>query len=137
MTHPSRETAAALPLPQFNDERDPAADAPHVAVSTLDYSGKVSDRSALRHLGWCYGQDIALVIAEGVVKITEKRGGGHAITAHGYLRLPAEIRTCARINRHDRILLIAIRESQALLIYPPLQAAAALRSFTPSVWQQR
>ncbi len=137
MTYVSRETVTALPLPQFNDTRDPTADTPHVAVSTLDYSGKVADRSALRHLGWSYGQHITLVITDGVVKITEKRGGEYVIAAYGYLRLPAEIRTCARINRHDRIVLIAIRESRALLIYPPVQAAAALRSFTPSVWQQR
>lgn len=133
----SREAPAALPLPQFNDEHEPTADAPHVAVSTLDHSGKVADRSALRHLGWCHGQRITMVITEGIVKIAEKSDGGQLIAAHGYLRLPAEIRTGARINRHDRILLIAIRESRALLIYPSMRAATALRSFTPLVWQQR
>lgn len=137
MIYTPQESTIALPLPRFNDEHESTLPAAHVAVSTFDSCGKVADRSALRYIDWRCGQHITFIIADGVVKITEKQGGKYVIEQHGYLRLPAEIRTCARINRRDRLLLLAIREFRTLLIYPSVQAVAALRSFTPLVWQQR
>ena len=124
---------AALPLPQFNEGYGSAFPAAHIAVSTLDNCGKLADRSALRHLGWDSGQHVSLTIAEGIVGVAEKRDSKHVIERHGYLRLPAEIRTCARINHRDRLLLIAIRDLRVLLVFPPGQVVAALRPFIPLV----
>ncbi|WP_146097744.1 hypothetical protein [Nocardia nova] len=137
MTNTVLGTITTIPLPQFDDEHGSIYPSIHIAVSTLDNCGKVADRSANKYLGWRCGKRIKLTIVDGIVKVTETRRGRNAIAKGDYLRIPSETRTCARINRGDRLLLIAIREPRALLIYPSAQVFAAIRPSISLVWQDR
>ena len=137
MTSTHQERTAALPLPQLDDRPKSPLPAVHVAVSTMDSCGRVADRSALRYLGWRSGTRIDFAILDGIVTVTEQQSGPYALAEHDYLRMPAEVRTCARIDCHDRLFLLAVGERGALLIYPTVQLITALRSFTPELWGRK
>lgn len=131
-----RESTAALPLPRFNDWHESGLPAAHFAVSTMDDCGRLAERSALRHLGWHCGQAIDFVVVDGTVVISRCQRSRYVLAERDYLRIPADVRACARINRDDRLLLVAICELGTLLIYTPAQAVAALKEFSPLAWRQ-
>jgi hypothetical protein len=125
-----------LPLPRVDSVGGPTTPAAHMAVSTMDSFGRLADRSSLRHLGWNSGQRVGFTIVNAVVVVSGSANGPDAISDRGYLRLPAQVRHCARIERSDRLLLAAIREFGMLAIFPPSAASAALWAFDPTVWTQ-
>ena len=133
----SRGASTMLPMPKLQEDSERDFPSAHIAVSTLDNCGKVADRSALRYLGWRSGQHITFVVVEGMIKITEALHGRNAIAKHGYLRIPSDMRICARLDQQDRLFLIAIREYRLLLICPSSWAFAAIRPSIPLVWRQR
>ncbi|WP_327096021.1 hypothetical protein OIE68_39715 [Nocardia vinacea] len=102
----------------------------------MDNFGRLADRSSLRHLEWHSGQRVGFTIVNAVVVVFDNANGPDVISDRGYLRLPAQVRHCARIEHSDRLLLAAIPEFGGLAIFPPAAASAALWAFDPTVWTQ-
>lgn len=124
----------ALPLPRFPDQRGFSSVATHLASSTMDDRGRLANRSAVRSLGWHRGQTIDFTVADGVITVAEQEDSPRAIGVHDFLRIPFEVRICARIDRRDRVLLVAVIDRRVLMIYSSAQVLAALRSCSPQGW---
>jgi hypothetical protein len=90
----------------------------YYAVSAIDGSGRLSDRSALLELDWPPGTPVAISVAGDLVVTEVRRTGPCRVTARGYLRLPAAVRHAARIRAGDRVLLAADNDQGLLVAYP-------------------
>ncbi|WP_328418598.1 AbrB/MazE/SpoVT family DNA-binding domain-containing protein [Micromonospora sp. NBC_00389] len=88
------------------------------ALSAVDKSGRVADRSILRALGWV--PDTRLHIREhtGIIVASATTHGVHCVGEPGYLHLPLAVRRWCRLAAGDRVLLAADRGSGVLMAYP-------------------
>lgn len=76
-------------------------------ITSADHSGRLSDRSVLRRLGWGPGTTLHVRLVEAAwIEVAEGRGP-LTVTDQGYLRLPLAIRRLCRLRAGARLLVMA------------------------------
>ncbi len=126
--------SSPLPLPPIPDLPELGMSYAYIAVASVDADGRLSDRSSLKHLGWKQGLRLTISVLDGIVVLAHAATGSYAVGDREYLRLPAQIRRCARIENHDRVLLAASRNLRTLAVYSPAAVRNALWSFDSRPW---
>lgn len=96
------------------------------ALSKVDPSGRVSDRSVMTTLGWEPGDPVT-VTADGtrVIAFSRDDRGHQAVIRNGRIRIPASLRRRCGIHPRDRVLLAANHDLDVLVVYtqPGLEQA--------------
>ncbi|MBF6250229.1 hypothetical protein [Nocardia farcinica] len=108
----------------------------HCATTVLDSRGRLGERSTLRALGWGPGRQVAIHTARHVALVTAAERGPHIVGPHGYLHLPARIRSTCHLRAQDRLLLVAALDRHQLLVYPMPVLATALYQHRQDLWDQ-
>jgi hypothetical protein len=106
---------ATLPLIELITTK--AASSTFCAVSAIDDRGRLTDRAALKELGWAPATPIMISAMPGAGVCVVRRNGREAITRQGHLRLPARVRHSLRLKGGERLLLLALTEDDVLLAY--------------------
>jgi hypothetical protein len=94
------------------------ASSSYAVVSPIDAGGRLADRSPLRHLRWGPGHPVTIGLHATAISVVAGRPGRQAIAGDGYLRLPAGIRSIARLRPADRLLAVACPDADLLMLYP-------------------
>ncbi len=87
-------------------------------VTTVDDSGRISDRSMIRYLGWQAAERIQVAVAVRIVIITRSSAGVERLTKQGHLRVPVGIRRRCQLIGGTRVLMAASRERGLCALYP-------------------
>lgn len=116
-TGPAGRARGPLPIPAL------AAGSPRVsdtayALSAVDKSGRVADRSIVRVLGWMPGTRLDIREKAGTIVARPAADAVHFIDDRGHLHLPLAVRRWCRLTPGDRVLLAAIRASGVLVAHP-------------------
>jgi hypothetical protein len=106
-----------LPVPALSDER-PQASRTVYALSAVDKSGRVADRSIVRTLSWPPGTRLDIRERAGIIVATAARDGVHRIDDHGHLHLPLPVRRWCSLTPGDRLLFAADPAVGVLTAYP-------------------
>jgi hypothetical protein len=106
---------ATLPLVELITTK--TASSTFCAVSAIDDRGRLTDRTALKELGWAPATPITISAMPGAGVCVVRRNGREAITRQGHLRLPAAVRHGLRLKGGERLLLLALTEDDVLLAY--------------------
>lgn len=109
---PMPELPAALP-----PAREPA-DGIVFDVARPDADGRVAARALLRALGWPSGHRLHVDVSDGLLLITARADGMHAVGARGALLLPVAARQMCGINPHQVVLLAAVPARDLLVVHP-------------------
>jgi bifunctional DNA-binding transcriptional regulator/antitoxin component of YhaV-PrlF toxin-antitoxin module len=88
------------------------------ALSAVDKSGRVADRSIVRVLGWLPGTRLDVRERAGLIMVGAACDGVCRIDAAGHLHLPLTVRRWCRLAAGDRVLLAADRAGGVLVAYP-------------------
>jgi hypothetical protein len=88
------------------------------ALSAVDKSGRVADRSIVRALGWVPGTRLDLRERAGVIVASAACDGVLCIDDRGHLHLPLAVRRWCRLAAGDRVLLVADRATGVLVAHP-------------------
>lgn len=107
-----RRVRRPLPVPALADP-PPEAGPTVYALSAVDQSGRVADRSVVRALGWSPGTRLDIREHDGLITIRSAADGVHVIDVRGYLHLPLAARP--RILRIDVLDILGFEPPQPLL----------------------
>jgi hypothetical protein len=88
------------------------------ALSAVDKSGRVADRSIVRVLGWVPGTRLDIRERAGIILASAAADGVHRIGDRGHLHLPLAVRRWCRLTPGDRVLLAADRATGVLVAHP-------------------
>jgi hypothetical protein len=105
-----------MPLPCLNWPT--VGDSTHYAITAIDASGRLADRSPLAVLRWPAGLHVTFAIMQGAVAVTADREARQTITRQGHLRLPATARHIVRAEAGHRLLMAACITVGVLLVCP-------------------
>ncbi|MBN1171102.1 MAG: hypothetical protein JXA67_02915 [Micromonosporaceae bacterium] len=105
----------------------------HYAVTTMDASGRLADRSAVGCLGWASGHPVGVRVAAGLIAVTTTREGGRVLGVGGRVRLPAAVRWALRLEPGCRLLLAACPSRRLLVAYPLAVVDAMVAGYHESV----
>src|SRR5689334_13285665 len=75
------------------------------ALSALDHSGRVSDRSLVRALGWAAGTRLDVHERAGLIVVGASAEGVHCVSDTGFVTVPLTVRRWCRLRTGDRLLL--------------------------------
>jgi hypothetical protein len=103
-----------LPVPALEPGPPRAAGAVY-ALSAVDKSGRVADRSVVRALGWAPGTRLDIREQAGIIAAPD---GVCRVDGRGHLRLPLAARRRCRLAVGDRVLLAADCAAGVLLAHP-------------------
>jgi hypothetical protein len=106
-----------LPVPALEAVPPPAAGTVY-ALSAVDKSGRVADRSVVRALGWAPGTRLDIREQAGIIVAAAAPDGTCRVDGRGHLRLPLAARRRCRLAAGDRVLLAADCAAGVLLAYP-------------------
>ncbi|MEU7925064.1 hypothetical protein [Micromonospora sp. NPDC049107] len=109
--------AARQPLPLvelFSGSRDRTS---FTATSSIDDRGTLTDRAAVKELGWAPGTTVSISTLPEAGIVIIRRSGSDAVSGRGHLRLPARVRHRLRLSAGDRLLLLALVHDDILLAY--------------------
>ncbi len=106
-----------LPVPALDSGSSRAADTVY-ALSAVDKSGRVADRSIVQALGWMPGTRLDIREQAGIIVACAASDGVHYIGDRGHLHLPLAVRRWCRITAGDRVLLAADRVTGVLVAHP-------------------
>ncbi|MGC5054838.1 hypothetical protein ACLQ2S_25680 [Micromonospora sp. DT48] len=106
-----------LPLPALSSEFTRTADAAY-ALSAVDKSGRIADRSIVRALGWSPETRLDIREQSGVILACATADGTYRIDDRGYLLLPLTVRRWCRLKAGDRVLLVAQLSAGVLAAHP-------------------
>ncbi|MDW5325333.1 hypothetical protein [Plantactinospora sp. KLBMP9567] len=89
-------------------------------VTPVDRDGRLADRSAVRFMGWAAGHAVELAIEPGPLGpiVVARTGRTVRMNPGGHLRLPLTVRRACRIAAKDRVLVVANRRRNELLVIP-------------------
>jgi hypothetical protein len=104
------------PLPELRPAAAPTATV--YALSAIDRSGRLADRSILRVLDWPAGLRLDICERAGVIAVRAAADGAGWIDARGFLQVPLTVRRWCRLSAGDRLLLAADPATGVLLSYP-------------------
>ncbi|WP_225730456.1 MULTISPECIES: hypothetical protein [unclassified Nocardia] len=91
----------------------------------------------MRFLQWEPRQQVHLDLIDNVIVVFGADAAqcrSVILDARCYLRLPAEIRSYARLYAGDRLLIVADRTHNLLAAYSPFVLSDLLRSAAPRIW---
>lgn len=114
---PLGRTRRPLPLPGLDSGSSAVTDTVY-ALSAVDKSGRVADRSIVRVLGWVPGSRLDIRERAGVITAHAVCDGVHRIDDRGHLCLPLAVRRWCRLAAGDRVLLAAHRDTGVLVAHP-------------------
>ncbi|WP_446219985.1 hypothetical protein [Micromonospora sp. IBHARD004] len=106
-----------LPVPALESGSPRATDAVY-ALSAVDKSGRVADRSIVRVLGWGPGTRLDIREQAGIIVARPAVDGVHCVGDRGHLHLPLAVRRWCRLTAGDRVLLAAAPAAGVLVAYP-------------------
>ncbi len=106
-----------LPLPALDSEFARTADTAY-ALSAVDKSGRIADRSIVRALGWAPETRLDIREQSGVILVCATANGVHCIDDRGYALLPLTVRRWCRLQTGDRVLLVAHLSAGVLAAHP-------------------
>jgi bifunctional DNA-binding transcriptional regulator/antitoxin component of YhaV-PrlF toxin-antitoxin module len=89
------------------------------ALSAVDKSGRVADRSIVRAIGWAPGTRLDIREQAGTIVARPAADGVHSIDDRGHLHLPLAVRRWCRLTAGDRVLL-AVDPATGVLVAHPL-----------------
>ncbi|WP_426513344.1 hypothetical protein ACPPVO_23640 [Dactylosporangium sp. McL0621] len=101
----------------------------YCAITTVDGSGRLADRSAVRVLGWEPGDRFDIAVHAGGARAVSTDVGRLRVAANGHLRLPSPTRHLLGIACGDRVLVVAKSEQNALLVYSMATVTNLLTQF--------
>jgi len=90
----------------------------HYGLARIDASGRVSDRSMLKTLGWCPGNSLQITVVDSAVVVHPHPAGIFVVPPRPYLVLPALVRRRCGIHAGDRLLLAADPGPGVLVVHP-------------------
>src|SRR4051812_12793705 len=90
-----------LPVPALDGESARVAETVY-ALSAVDHSGRGTDRSIVRVLGWLPGTRLDIREHAGIILVTTSADGVQCISDSGFLKLPLTVRRWCRIAAGDR-----------------------------------
>jgi hypothetical protein len=114
---PGGRVRRSLPVPALEPGFPRAAGAVY-ALSAVDKSGRVADRSVVRALGWEPGTRLGIREQAGIIVAAAAPGGACRVDGRGHLRLPLAARRRCRLAAGDRVLLAADCAAGVLLAHP-------------------
>jgi hypothetical protein len=85
-------------------------------VTAVDHSGRLGDRSPLRHLGWSPGAAVRVRVHDDLLISVVRAGASHVLTSQGHLRLPLGVRRRCRIEAGARLLVTAWSDVDLVMI---------------------
>ncbi|MFY1692790.1 AbrB/MazE/SpoVT family DNA-binding domain-containing protein [Plantactinospora sp. WMMB782] len=88
------------------------------ALSAIDKSGRVADRSIVRVFDWAPGTRLDVRERAGTIVVRAALDGVHRIDDRGHLLLPLAVRRWCRLAAGDRVLLAADRATGVLMGHP-------------------
>ena len=106
-----------LPVPALDSQFTRVTDTVY-ALSAVDKSGRIADRSIVRALGWMPGTRLDIRERAGIIVACTAPGGVHRIDDRGHLHLPLAVRRWCRLVAGDRVLLAADRATGVLVAHP-------------------
>jgi bifunctional DNA-binding transcriptional regulator/antitoxin component of YhaV-PrlF toxin-antitoxin module len=106
-----------LPVPAL-DSGSPTVPDTVYALSAVDKSGRVADRSIVRALGWAPRTRLDIREHSGIVVARPAADGVHRVDDRGHLRLPLAVRRWCRLGAGDRVLCTADAARGVLVAYP-------------------
>lgn len=98
-----------------------------VAVSRIDHSGRVGDRSLIGKLGWQVGDCYSLTVSPDGATVSVDTTGVYRIDLRRHVFLPVATRQLLGITVGDRLVLVARHEQNSLTIHPVALVAELLR----------
>jgi hypothetical protein len=113
---PVRRTRGPLPIQGL--VAPPSDAAALYAMSAVDKSGRLADRSIARVLGWRPRTRLDIREHDGLITIRPAADGVHYVDDRGHLRLPLAARRWCRVATGDRLLLAADPATDVLVAYP-------------------
>jgi hypothetical protein len=116
-TGPVGRVRRPLPLAALESASLRVADVAY-ALSAVDKSGRVADRSIVRVLGWMPGTRLDVREQAGIIVARAAADGAHCIDDRGHLRVPLTVRRWCRLAAGDRVLLAADRATGVLVAHP-------------------
>lgn len=106
-----------LPVPALESGSPRATDTVY-ALSAVDKSGRVADRSIVRVLGWVPGTRLDIREQAGIIVARPAVDGVHYVGDRGHLHLPLAVRRWCRLTAGDRVLLAADPATGRLVAHP-------------------
>ncbi|MBX7267750.1 AbrB/MazE/SpoVT family DNA-binding domain-containing protein [Micromonospora sp. Llam7] len=88
------------------------------ALSAVDKSGRIADRSIVRTLGWAPGTRLDIRAQAGLIAARPTADGVQSIDDRGHLHLPLAVRRWCHLTAGDRVLLAADPASGVLVAHP-------------------
>lgn len=120
-----------LPLIELRDGN--AEGARYCVATTVDYRGRLADRTPLKIMGWEPGTPITISMLPNAGIIIVRRGGVDVVTRQWHLRLPPNIRHGCRIRTGDRLLVVAHLDDGVLVAYTPFAIDAMASDYHASI----
>jgi hypothetical protein len=114
---PTGRARRPLPVPVL-DAGFPRATDTVYALSAVDKSGRVADRSIVRALGWIPGTRLGIREQAGIIVARVACDGVHRIDDRGHLHLPLAVRRWCHLIAGDRVLFAADRATGVLVAHP-------------------
>jgi hypothetical protein len=111
------ESAQRGPLPVVEVETGPAKVPMVYAIGTVDASGRVRDQSIVEAMGWTAGQTLTITASAGAVIIRRDPRGVFTVATTLHLTIPGPLRTRYHLTGSDRVLLVAARAYDTILVY--------------------
>jgi bifunctional DNA-binding transcriptional regulator/antitoxin component of YhaV-PrlF toxin-antitoxin module len=88
------------------------------ALSAVDKSGRLADRSIVRVLSWAPGTRLDIREQAGIIVARPAADGVHCIDDRGHLHVPLAVRRWCRLTAGDRVLLAADPATGVLVAHP-------------------
>ncbi len=130
-----RRSVQTLQIPfEFPGTASIPASQLYCATTAIDDHGRLSDRSALKWLGWTPGQSVSFDGDSRLVIVRHIQSGRWTVGKSGYLRVPASHRHACNISPKDRVLITAEPTQNLIVIVPINVLTAALSNFLPGIW---
>ena len=114
---PVRQARRTLPLAGLSPEGERSTSVAY-ALSAVDKSGRLADRSIVRGLGWLPGTRFDARERAGVIVAWAAVDGVCRVDDRGHLILPLAVRRWCRLAAGDRVLLAADHADGVLVAYP-------------------
>jgi hypothetical protein len=87
------------------------------AMSVVDKSGRLTDRSIVRALGWIPGTRLDVHERDGLIVVYPAADGVHCVSQRAFLKLPLTVRRWCGIRSGDRVLVAAHPATGVLVLH--------------------
>jgi bifunctional DNA-binding transcriptional regulator/antitoxin component of YhaV-PrlF toxin-antitoxin module len=95
-----------------------------LGTAVVDRSGRVRDRTLLTALGWAEGMRLEIRMAPGTAVLSRSADGAFQVDGRDQVVLPAATRALLGITPGQRVVLVAMPDTDLLFVHPVTVAAA-------------